>query len=336
MKKYLKRIAALIAIAGMGTGSLAAADVIIKGKTGESIKMYSGSTNTATVDSSGNVTSTGSVKTDAIQSKTGSVDIKNSSGTTGLSVDSSGNVTSTGSVKTDVIQSKTGSVDIKNNSGTTRLSVDSSGNVGINGTPNATLSLPQGANINFRGPVFYLDSNSAYSSGSDRYVVNGYATRYQSVFGVQTWSAAASGTAGNPITWIQALSIGESGAVSLPNEVKFSGKSIKKVRSFLGNTSFTTVFRETGSTVQGTLLMRIFTAYNTPSAIGSLTELIVLPNKSTIYTLRQVGESINGYGTLSWQWSGNDFQIKTNSVSVYYTVDMEFMSTLNEWSPTFP
>ena len=119
------------------------------------------------------------------------------------------------------------------NSRTERMRIDSSGNVGIGVTPNAVLSLKNGSNINSQGPILYLDANSAYSSSSDRYVINGYATRYASINGVQSWQTAPSGTAGNPITFTQAMTLDSSGnlLVGTTDSGNTSGPGVKVINS---------------------------------------------------------------------------------------------------------
>ena len=84
--------------------------------------------------------------------------------------------------------------------------------VAINGaTSTATLSLPAGSNINAAGVNLYYDTNSAYSSGADRYIVNGVAARYIQDSGAHVWQRAASGTAGNPITFLEGMKLDDNG-----------------------------------------------------------------------------------------------------------------------------
>ena len=84
--------------------------------------------------------------------------------------------------------------------------------VAINGaTSTATLSLPAGSNINAAGVNLYYDTNSTYSSGADRYIVNGVAARYIQDSGAHVWQRAASGTAGNAITFLGSMQLDDSG-----------------------------------------------------------------------------------------------------------------------------
>jgi hypothetical protein len=93
-----------------------------------------------------------------------------------------------------------------------RMRIDSSGNVGIGAVPTGNLSLNNNANINFAGQVSYYDTNSAYSSGADRYIVSGqFAARYSQNTGSHRWYTAPSGTAGDAIGFTQAMTLDSSG-----------------------------------------------------------------------------------------------------------------------------
>jgi len=98
--------------------------------------------------------------------------------------------------------------------------LDSSGNLGLGVTPSAWLSsfralqLGQGASFwgSATGNNAGFDSNVyVNTSGSSIYLQSNYATRYQQNDGVHKWSTAASGTAGNAITFTQAMTLDASG-----------------------------------------------------------------------------------------------------------------------------
>jgi hypothetical protein len=57
----------------------------------------------------------------------------------------------------------------------------------------------------------YVLSNANYSSSSFKYVVNDFASMYQQYNGVHSWHTTASGTAGNAITFTQAMTLDASG-----------------------------------------------------------------------------------------------------------------------------
>jgi hypothetical protein len=105
---------------------------------------------------------------------------------------------------------------------TERMRLDSSGNLGLGVTPSAwgsgrrslsvagsTANYFVGANANttlFGANLYYSDS-----SGSNLYIANGYSTLYAQTSGQHQWFTAASGTAGNAITFTQAMTLDASG-----------------------------------------------------------------------------------------------------------------------------
>ena len=106
------------------------------------------------------------------------------------------------------------------NVGNGDLIKDSSGNVGIGVTPSAWNSAwkgiqlsPTAALTNRTNQNLYLSNNWYIDSGStDRYIQNGYSTFYtQNSGGQHAWYNAASGTAGNAITFTQAMTLNASG-----------------------------------------------------------------------------------------------------------------------------
>jgi hypothetical protein len=99
--------------------------------------------------------------------------------------------------------------------------IDSSGNVGVGVTPSAWWSnekaLQIGSGAYFSGrtanaDVAEIGANQFINSSLQRiYIANGYASRYQQDGGVHQWFSAASGTAGNAITFTQAMTLDASG-----------------------------------------------------------------------------------------------------------------------------
>jgi hypothetical protein len=108
--------------------------------------------------------------------------------------------------------------------GSTRVTADSAGNLGLGVTPSAwfanttVLQLPTAA--------FYSRSDTvndsgfmtnAYRNASAQYIyrANGAATYYQQGDGAHYWFRAASGTAGNAITFTQAMTLDASGRLGI-------------------------------------------------------------------------------------------------------------------------
>ena len=102
-------------------------------------------------------------------------------------------------------------------SGTTRALIDTSGNLGLGVTPSAWTAFTAlqvgplgsaaiGGTVN--NTVF---TTNAYYDGSFKYAAAAAATYYQQTGGEHRWHTAASGTAGNAITFTQAMTLDASG-----------------------------------------------------------------------------------------------------------------------------
>jgi hypothetical protein len=116
----------------------------------------------------------------------------------------------------------------------TSLTLNSSGNLGLGVTPSAwsgfralqigsTTSLWSGTSGN--ASSFY--TNNGYYNGTNRiYLTNGFATEYIQGQGQHIWYNAPSGTAGNAITFTQAMTLDASGNLGIgttsPNQTGFT------------------------------------------------------------------------------------------------------------------
>ena len=98
-----------------------------------------------------------------------------------------------------------------------RAIIDSSGNLGLGVTPSAwntytalqvkTASLWSGNSLN----SFASLTANAYYQGGYKYIASDYATEYYQYQGAHVWRTVASGTAGNAITFTQAMTLDASG-----------------------------------------------------------------------------------------------------------------------------
>jgi hypothetical protein len=117
---------------------------------------------------------------------------------------------------------------------------DTSGNLGLGVTPSAYNTGDKVFQIGAQGSLDYssgnfLFSNNFYnSSGVDKYITSTYATMYyQSTVGQHIWRLAPSGTAGNAITWTQAMTLDASGnlLVATTNSAENAGVGFKLLTS---------------------------------------------------------------------------------------------------------
>ena len=115
---------------------------------------------------------------------------------------------------------------------TTRATLDSSGNLGLGVTPSAwgstqkALQVRQAVLWNYNNlENAYLGSNYYFDNTNRKYIINGYATEYSQGSGAHAWFTAPSGTAGNAITFTQAMTLDASGNLSIGTTSVFNSAS---------------------------------------------------------------------------------------------------------------
>jgi hypothetical protein len=123
-----------------------------------------------------------------------------------------------------------------------KATLDSSGNLGLGVTPSAwstsyrkAMQLFTGGSIvGGDGPTFvgvnanvYLNSSAIYT-----YIATGQSTRYEQQSGIHYWFNAPSGTAGNPVTFTQAMTLDNSGNLLVGTTTAFSPLTINGSNRF--------------------------------------------------------------------------------------------------------
>jgi predicted heme/steroid binding protein len=104
--------------------------------------------------------------------------------------------------------------------GTNVMKLSASGNLGLGVTPSAWATIAPAFQVN--SASFSSFDNSAnvaanffHNGTSDRYINNGFATLYQQYTGRHIWYTAPSGTAGNAISFTQAMTLGSNSGLSI-------------------------------------------------------------------------------------------------------------------------
>ena len=260
------------------------------------------------------------------------------------SVDTSGNtniksgtttivaVTSTGAAVTGTLSS-TGNTTLGDastdtlNVGNGDLIKDASGNVGVGVTPSA-ISAGKIVEVGYKGNTFWGNSASAiyitanaYYNGGWTYGSTNAAGNYQINAGVHAWSTAPSGTAGNAITFTQAMTLDASGNLlvgttsadpitSQVNGISLGGDSI--IRACV-NSAPSAAFSRRGT--DGTLLA----FHKNVNGVGSIsvTTSATAYNTSSDYRLKQnIAPMVGALDTVAqlkpvtynWKADGSDGQ----------------------------
>jgi len=116
-----------------------------------------------------------------------------------------------------------------NSSATAKLILDSSGNLGLGVTPSAwnsafrALEIKNSAGFLCDGDTAFVVNNCYFNtSNAWIYKATDFATRYQQQFGTNKWFIAPSGTAGNAITFTQAMTLDAGGQLSVGTTSAFA------------------------------------------------------------------------------------------------------------------
>ena len=150
-----------------------------------------------------------------------------------------------------------------------KMRLDSSGNLGLGVTPSAWLGAGYidfpgngftGNATAFSSNSFYSGLNASYSSGQWRYKASSLAaTTFGQVNGAFQWNIAASGTAGNAITFTQAMTLDASGNLLVGTTNSFSARRFRIYgsQSSAASTSLQLVNSSTGDGVSDGLTLEM-------------------------------------------------------------------------------
>ncbi len=163
-------------------------------------------------------------------------------------------------------QSTTNSIPwtVSNNS-TERMRLDASGNLGLGVTPSAwgsgssALQNSAGSIWRFGTDNIYFGQNYYFNGTNRIYSTTNNATEYQQGSGLHRWYTAASGTAGNAITFTQAMTLDASGNLVIGNTSASARLHIDS-----GSTSLMSVFNSTNANGG------YFTGYSSSTAVWDI------------------------------------------------------------------
>ena len=125
--------------------------------------------------------------------------------------------------------------------GVKRVEVDANGNVGVGVTPSSNWATSGKKVIQLgSGGVLYgdnalaqqvtLGSNWTYDGTTQKYLTTAAAAGYQQNFGGHSWFTAPSGTAGNPITFTQAMTLDASGNLLVGTTSPFAALAVNRAQ----------------------------------------------------------------------------------------------------------
>jgi hypothetical protein len=134
------------------------------------------------------------------------------------------------------------------------MRLDSAGNLGLGVTPSAWASTGMqvgsyaALTTNTTLGSAELTSNAYRSSGSTwNYINSNYASRYRQYDSAHAWFTAPSGTAGNAITFTQAMTLDASGRLLIGTTTNSNGEPLQIDANGVGSTLYTALFRNTST-----------------------------------------------------------------------------------------
>jgi hypothetical protein len=134
-------------------------------------------------------------------------------------------------------------------------------NLGLGVTPSAWVSSAKALQVGSIGAVVtdgtaFTIKNNTYknSGGNDVYLTNGYASQYYQFESKHVWNTAASGTAGNTITFTQAMTLDASGRLGIgetapDNKVVIANSDTANTYAIVKNSTVSNLFGSAGTTV---------------------------------------------------------------------------------------
>jgi len=249
-------------------GANSGAELLLAGGAGNPVTIYTDGTERARITSGGDVgigTSSPSERLDVYLNSTGNISAKvgNTSGSVQL-------LQSNGIAYLYTAANQPIAFSTNN---TERMRLDSAGNLGLGVTPSAWTTVT---------PVFQMGRASFYGfsnearmsanfffNGADRYIANGFATSYNQADGAHRFFTAPSGTAGNAITFTQAMTLDSSGRLMVGYTSNTDGSALQINANSVGSTVYTAAFNNSSTSTSAYNAIRLAQGAS-GSAVGIL------------------------------------------------------------------
>jgi hypothetical protein len=195
----------------------------------------------------------------------------------------------------------------------TKLTIDSSGNLGLGVTPSAwsahkILQVGSWASFgSFNGNLNSQMMNNAYwDGGAYRYIGSSQASYYSQATGIHGWYNAASGTAGNAVSFTAAMTLDASGNLLVGTTTI---TSTKLAVAFNGNSENGSIFRTT-TDASGAVFAYFQQSTNICGFISRVgTTSAVVYSTTSDYRLKTVVGAVTGHGEridalkpIDYQW----------------------------------
>ena len=228
------------------------------------------------------------------------------------------NGTSTGSGGLITTGDDSGILNIQTNE-VTAITVDASQNVGVGVTPSAWtggyvgLQVKNASLASYTSGAYTWVGSNWYNNAGNKYIGTGFATLYEQNDGKHSWSTAASGTAGNAISFTQAMTLDASGNLLVGTTTAQGGTSTFAVD---GNVKPVLAINNTNSISQSDQSVRFV---RNSSTVGTITTTLSATayNTSSDYRLKNTITPMTGAlakvaqlkpVTYKWNVDGSDGQ----------------------------
>lgn len=214
-----------------------------------------------------------------------------------------------------------------------RMRLDASGNLGLGVTPAATsnsyVNYQNGNTVimgNSSDPTGYYTANATFNLGW-KYIVGGYSSKYEQIFGGHAWSTAAFGTAGTVISFTQAMTLTSGGELLINTttdvgdfKLQVSGNAYVSGNVAIGTTTPSAGVR---LQVEGNVLSNNVGGNSFSINSAGANYGFILNNSANTFSLGY-GPSLSTVGTsvLTWNSSGN-VGINTTSPNAVSLLQMD-------------